>query len=37
MYRYFPFSLRRAAQYFFIRTLTAFLAVADIFERFRRR
>ena len=37
IYRYLTFSLGLAAQYFFIRTLTAFLAAADIFERLRRR
>lgn len=33
---YLLFALRRSAQYFFIRALTAFLADADIFLRFRR-
>jgi hypothetical protein len=34
---HFTFSFLRSAQYFFIRTLTAFFAAADILERLRRR
>ena len=34
-YAAFALVLRRAAQYFLIRRLTAFLAAADIFERLR--
>jgi hypothetical protein len=30
-------AFRRSAQYFFIRTLTAFFAAGDILERLRRR
>jgi hypothetical protein len=33
--RYFFFAARRAAQYFFIRSLTAFRAAGDMPRRFR--